>query len=115
MRNSPDADRPEHEGDVEMSFIQILECRTKQPDAMMALDQEWEKATEGRRTTQRSLVTRDRNDPDRYMIIVFFDSYESAMANSQLPETQEFAAKYGQLVDGAITFHDLDVVDDRAR
>ena len=36
---------------------------------------------------RRSIVTRDRNDPERHVLIVFFDSYESAMENSNLPET----------------------------
>ena len=62
---------------------------------------------------RRSIVTRDRNDPDRYLIVVFFDSYESAMENSNLPETAEFAEKQMALLDGPPTFHDLDIVEDR--
>ena len=37
----------------------------------------------------------DRSQPGRYFAIVFFDSYESAMENSSLPETQAAAEKYG--------------------
>ena len=96
-----------------MEFIQIIEVRTSDLDAIRALDEQWEKATEGRRTARRSIVTRDRNDPDQVRVIVFFDSYESAMENSRLPETQEFAAKWAELADGPPTFLDLDVVDDR--
>lgn len=96
-----------------MSFIQIIEARTKNFNELRALDAEWEQATEGKRTLQRSLLTRDRNDPDHYVIVAFFDSYESAMENSSLPETQEFAAKWGALVDGPMTFHDLDVLEER--
>ena len=96
-----------------MAFIQIVEARTSNVDALRALNVEWERATEGKRTSRRSIVTQDRNDPSRYVIIVFFDSYESAMENSSLPETQEFAAKWGALVDGPMTFHDLDVLEER--
>ena len=96
-----------------MEFIQIIEVRTSKHDEMRALDDEWEKATEGRRTARRSIVTRDRNDPEQVRIIVFFDSYESAMENSKLPETQEFAAKWSELAEGPPTFLDLDVIDDR--
>ena len=96
-----------------MPFIQIIEARTKDVDAMTALDSEWEAATEGKRTARRSIVTRDRNDPERHLIIVFFDSYESAMENSQLPETQQFASKWAAVVDGPPTFIDLDVIEDR--
>ena len=96
-----------------MAFIQVIELKTSKPDEILALDAEWEKATEGRRTARRSIVTRDRNDPSRHLIIVFFDSYESAMQNSELPETKEFAARWAELVEGSLAFHDLDVVDDR--
>ena len=97
-----------------MEFIQIMEATTSAPEAMFSADKEWEEATEGRRTARRSIVTRDRNNPDRYVVIVFFDSYESAMENSQLPETQAFAAKMAAALDGPMVFHDLDVVQDRS-
>jgi quinol monooxygenase YgiN len=96
-----------------MSFVQIIECRTSRAEELFAIDREWEQATEGKRTARRSIVTRDRNDPERYLIIVSFDSYESAMQNSQLAETQEFAAKYGEFVDAPLVFHDLEVIDER--
>lgn len=97
-----------------MSFIQIIEVHTDKIDEMRALDDEWERTTAGKRTARRSIVTQDRNNPDRHMIIVFFDSYESAMENSKLPETAALAAKMGTLVSGPPTFHDLDVIDDRS-
>jgi hypothetical protein len=65
------------------------------------------------RTLQRSFVTRDSNDPDRFMILAFFDSYESAMEDSNLPETAAFAEKQMPLLDGPPTFYDLDVIEDR--
>ena len=96
-----------------MAFIQIIELRTSDVDALKELNREWEQATEGKRTARRSIVTQDRNDPTRHLIMVFFDSYESAMENSKLPETQGFAEKWGALVDAPPTFHDLDVIEDR--
>ena len=95
-----------------MTFIQAIEMRTDRPEDLTALDREWEQATEGKRTARRSIVTRDRNDPRRHLVLVFFDSYESAMENSKLPETQAFAERYAAAVDGPITYHDLDVIDD---
>jgi quinol monooxygenase YgiN len=97
-----------------MEFIQIIDVRTSKLDEMRALDDEWEKATEGKRTARRSIMTTDRNDPEQVRIIVFFDSYESAMENSKMPETQEFAEKWAQLADGPPAFLDLDVIDDRS-
>jgi hypothetical protein len=96
-----------------MSFVQIIDLHTKNVDEIQNLEREWEQATEGKRTLRRSVIGRDRNDPDHYLILAFFDSYESAMTNSNLPETTEFGKKQGALVDGPMQFIDLDVVDDR--
>ena len=97
-----------------MSFIQIIEMHTSKVDELQALEDEWEKATEGRRTLRRSIIARDRNDSNRYFVFAFFDSYESAMENSNLPETTEFGHKQSALLDGPMEFTDLDVIDDRA-
>jgi quinol monooxygenase YgiN len=95
-----------------MAFVQIIDFRTSQYDELMALDAEWRKATEGKRTLRRSIVTRDRNDANHYLVFAFFDDYESAMANSQLPETGEFATKQQALADSPASFLDLDILDD---
>lgn len=97
-----------------MAFVQIMECRTTKPDEIQAMDDEWEKATTDKRTVRRSILTQDRNDPNRYVILAFFDSYESAMENSNLPETQEFAERYNKLLDAPMVFHDLEVIEDRS-
>lgn len=97
-----------------MTFVQIIEMRTTRYEEIEALRQEWEAATEGSRTVRRSIVTRDRNDPERHLVLAFFDSYESAMANSALPETGEFAKRMSELVQGEPRFADLDVLEDRA-
>lgn len=96
-----------------MTFIQIIEGQTDEFDAITALADTWAQETEGRRTARRSISTRDRNDPSHFVTIVFFDSYESAMENSELPETQELATKMSALLAGPPTFHDLDVAVDR--
>lgn len=96
-----------------MAFIQIIDSRSKNYGEITALDEQYEKDTAGKGTYRRSIVCRDRNDPDRYFVMVFFDSYEDAMRNSELPETQALAEKMGALVEGPPAFHDLDVLQDR--
>lgn len=96
-----------------MSFVQIIDLHTDRYEEIDALEAEWRAATEGRRTLQRAVVTRDRNDADHYVVLAFFDSYESAMENSALPETSAFGQKQSALVDRPITFTDLDVIDDQ--
>jgi hypothetical protein len=96
-----------------MGFIQIIEYRTSKADEMEALGQEWEAQASDERTTQRVLVCQDRDDPERFFNVVFFESYEEAMKNSELPATQELSGKMAGLVDGAPTFYNLDVIADR--
>lgn len=94
-----------------MSFIQLIDYETKQPDEIDRLNQEWIEATEGRRTALRSVVGRDRDNPDRYLVMVEFDSYEEAMRNSEMPETSAMAEKIAALCSSPATFTNLDVVD----
>jgi quinol monooxygenase YgiN len=97
-----------------MAFIQTIEMSTSKVDDLRALEKEWRAATEGKRTLRRSIIAQDRNDPTKYVIIAFFDSYESAMQNSQLPATSEFAERQRALIDGEPAFRDLDVIEDQA-
>jgi hypothetical protein len=94
-----------------MAFIQIIEFTTDDFEAVRQVDREWSAATEGKRTALRQIVARDRSRPDRYLAFVFFDSYESAMQNSALPETQAFSERYSA-VTKSVAFQDLDVVSD---
>jgi quinol monooxygenase YgiN len=96
-----------------MAFIQIVEAHTSRADELEALTQQIEQSTADR-TVRRAIRTQDRDDPSRFMVMIFFDSYESAMENSNLPETQEFSRKMMELVDGPPTFHNLDVVEDKS-
>ena len=96
-----------------MAFVQIIEFRTAKIEAMRKIADQWEEVTAGKRTAGRRILCQDRNNADRYFNIVFFDSYESAMENSNLPETQAAAAKYMELSDGQPVFYDLDVIEDR--
>ena len=95
-----------------MGFVQIIDFKTSRMDEGRALVEEWEKATEGKRTASRAVLCQDRDDPNRYVNIVFFDSYESAMENSNLPETQQLSSDLAKLMDGPPTFLDLDVIDE---
>ena len=96
-----------------MTFIQVIDYHTSHEDEMRALGDEWEKAAGDRQSTNRVIVVRDRDDQTHYQNIVFFESYESAMENSNLPETNEFAKRMMELVSGETRFLNLDVIDDR--
>lgn len=96
-----------------MPFVQVIEYRTSRLSEMQDVADEWEAATTGKRRAVRRILCRDRDDPARFFNIVFFDSYEAAMENSALPETDALSKKMMGLADGPPTFHNLEVVDDR--
>ena len=95
-------------------FIQIIEFETSRLDEVQALSNDMESRRQGG-TVETITVTADRDRPNHYRTIAAFDSYESAMQNSQRPETQEFARRMGELCDGPQTFSNLDVVYEWAR
>ena len=95
-----------------MTFIQVIEFKTSKVDEMLKLGNEWEAAASDNVTARRRVLCEDRDNPGNYFNIVFFDSYEAAMANSELPATQEFSQRMMALGDGPPTFHNLDVVED---
>ena len=97
-----------------MAFIQIIEFRTDKIDEMRKLEGEWQaRAKSEGATARRGLICSDRDNSGRYFQVVFFDSFEDAEKNSNLPITQEFAGKLMALGNGEPTFHNLDVVEDR--
>lgn len=90
-------------------FVQIVEVTSSRRAEIEALVEGWLRATEGRRTARRGTLTEDRDRPGTFLQIVEFDSYEDAMANGELPETTEFAAKLAALCDGEPAFRNLEV------
>ncbi len=96
-----------------MTFVQIIEFETSKVDEMRKLGDDWETNAAGSSTATRRILCQDRDNPGRYYNIVFFDSYESAMENSNNPVTQEFAEKMMALGDAPPTFRNLDVVEER--
>jgi hypothetical protein len=96
-----------------MGFVQIIEFRTSKFEEMRKIADEWEGRASTETSPSRLVLCQDRDDPGRYFNIVFFDSYEQAMQNSNLPETGEMSQRMMALGDGPPTFYNLDVVDER--
>lgn len=93
-----------------MTFIQIAAFRSDHLNDFPALEAQWKDATEGRRTLLREQVYADHSDPRRYVVVNEFESYESAMVNSDLPETSAMAQEFGKLVDGDVEYTNLDLL-----
>lgn len=96
-----------------MGFVQIIEFKTSKIDEVRKTGDDWEAAAGSDRTARRVVLCQDRDNPGRYFNVVFFDSYEAAMENSNLAVTKEFSQKMMALSDGPPTFFNLDVLDER--
>ena len=90
-------------------FVQIIEYETDKPEEMKALRNEMRDDMGDTASFGRLVVTQDRDNPRRYLIIVEFPSYEEAMANSNRPEVDEMAKKMTALTKGGPKYHNLDV------
>ncbi|QGV77647.1 ester cyclase [Streptomyces ficellus] len=95
-----------------MTFVQIIDCKTDRVEEMNRLLDSWAEATQGKRTATHAMMGRDRSDSTHVLEIVEFPSYEEAMENSRLPETNRIFQEMTALCDGEPTFTDLDVVRD---
>jgi hypothetical protein len=94
-------------------FIQIIEYRTNRIDEFNAALDAWLEETKGKRSATRGVQTKDRDATNTYLQIVEFPTHEEAVANSNMPETSEFAAKLASLCEGPPTFRNLDVLRGR--
>ncbi|MFB7865223.1 MULTISPECIES: ester cyclase [unclassified Streptomyces] len=97
-----------------MTFVQIIDCKTSDVDGLNRLMDRWVEQTRGKRTATHSMVGKDRSDASHVVEIVEFPSYDVAMRNSQLPETDRIFREMVALCDEMPTFTDLDVVRDEA-
>ncbi|MET8167029.1 ester cyclase [Streptomyces sp. NPDC005329] len=95
-----------------MTFVQLIDCKTSRFDEMDRLMDTWVEQTKGKRTASHAVVGKDRSDASHFIEIVEFPSYEEAMRNSNLPETDKVFRELVALCDEMPTFTDLDVVRD---
>lgn len=95
-----------------MTFVQLIDCRTSKYDDMNRLMDSWVEATQGKRTATHSMIAKDRAKAGHYVEIVEFPSYEEAMRNSNLPETNRIFEQMVAICDETPSFTNLDVMRD---
>jgi len=91
-------------------FVQIMEFDTSKVAEVDALSRQMQDERGDALLARRGTIAADRERPGHYYLIVEFDSYEEAMKNSEDPVTGKYSAMMGELLDGPVTFHNLDVV-----
>jgi hypothetical protein len=94
-----------------MAFVQTISFTTSRIDEISAMGNEYEQAGQapGYRSSR---ILKDRDRENAYMVVAEFDSYELAMENSARPETDTFARKMAELVDGPPTYGNYDVIEE---
>ena len=94
--------------------MQIVDFETERMDEMKELMRQFEATSRasGREEhpTYRT-VLRDRANPNRYLVVVEFNSYDEAMANSNHPDTTAFSQKMAGLVTHPPAFTDCDILE----
>jgi hypothetical protein len=91
------------------TFVQLIDFETDRASEMNALFDEWIAATEGQRIPTTEMLMHDRENPRHYVEMVEFPSYEEAMRNNDLPETQRFAERMRALCTSGPSFMNLDL------
>ncbi len=89
-------------------FVQIIEFKTSRFDEVEQLAEDYNLNTSDN-TALSVTIAEDRDNPGTYFNIVQFDSYESAMKNSERPEVGQFAEAMAKICDGPPKFYNLDV------
>lgn len=95
-----------------MTFVQIIDYKTSRQDDLDQLLDRYVSQMQGKRTVTHSIMGKDRENENHYVELVEFPSYEEAMKNSHLPETDRMFQEMVALCDGMPSFTNLDVVRD---
>ncbi|WP_030154764.1 ester cyclase [Streptomyces sp. NRRL S-244] len=95
-----------------MTFVQIVDYETSSPEAVNEVIDRYLAKTKGKRTVSHTMVGKDREAETHFVDVVEFPSYEAAMKNSHLPETDQMFQEMMALCDGMPRFTNLDVVRD---
>ncbi|MET7699071.1 MULTISPECIES: DUF1330 domain-containing protein [unclassified Streptomyces] len=93
-----------------MKFVQIIDFETERIDEMRQLVEEADQRSAGGSggPTHR-MVLHDRGNPNHYVVVIEFPSYEDAMRNSNDPETSKMAQQIAALCTRPPSFTDCDL------
>jgi hypothetical protein len=92
-----------------VSYVQIIELVTREPEKMKALADKYLADSEGRNKVKRSMIYHDRAESRRYIALVEFESREDAFENDNLPETEDFTEGLAELSDVPLTYRSLEL------
>jgi quinol monooxygenase YgiN len=94
-----------------MGFTQTMAVRASDGEALAEMMTEWHEVEAGVAPGYLgSRLFAYRDDPGRFLILVDFSSVEEAEQNNDRPETQQWAGRLQQLIDGEPKFSNLDEI-----
>jgi len=102
-----------------MNFVQTVTVRSDNPDAIVELAARWDEmqAASDIMGYLGSHLLASRDAPGEYMLVAEFGvvdpnvtAYEEAQRNNDRPETQEWARRLLELIDGEPTYRHYDVL-----
>jgi hypothetical protein len=94
-----------------MRFTQTMAVRAANGLALGDLMSAWHEAEAGVAPGYLgSRLLADRDDPGRFLISVDLSSVEEAKVNNDRPETQEWAGRLLELIDGELEYSNFDEV-----
>jgi quinol monooxygenase YgiN len=96
-------------------FVQTISFTTSRVDELRQLADQYDRDSPNAPGFLGSKILRDRDRENAYLIVAEFENYELAMENSNRPETDAFARKMGELLDGPPQYGNYDVIDERRR
>ena len=100
-----------------MNFVQTIAVKTKNPEAIVELLKQWDEnqAAADIMGYMGTRVLADRDNPDHYLIIADFamvdpnvSAAEEAARNNDRPETQEWARRLLEVIEGEPVYHHYD-------
>ncbi len=80
--------------------------------ALLGLLREWEASDAGVDGYVGGRLLRFRDKPGRYVIQADFESWDAAQVNNDRPETQAWAARLNEIIQGEPKYENLDVIAD---
>ncbi|HEY2831082.1 MAG TPA: hypothetical protein VGJ14_01550 [Sporichthyaceae bacterium] len=94
-------------------FLQVIFYTTTRFDELQAAGHAYRDRMAGSDAPAptRVVITRNRDEANGYLTLVGFASHDEAMANSNRPETGEFAQLMASFCDGPPSFRNLDVLE----
>ena len=94
-----------------MTYTQIIDVRSSDESGLHELARGWHLAQHGVAPGYQGIqILADQEEPGRFLIVVDFADAAQAETNNARPETQEWAANLGKLIDGEPAYRNVQPV-----